>query len=1074
MKPVHVAMNKITIPTYTPAQYETLPMFAENRVHQRSSGNPYPNPIVNQIKQDQLEDKKYDVIILENDYLYLEILPEIGGRIFTARDKTNGYDFFYRQHVIKPALIGMLGLWISGGIEFNWPVHHRPSTFLPVDTSIEHNPDGSVTVWMSEHEPLDRMKGMVGIHLAPDAAIFETKIRLFNRTNLHRSFLWWENTAVPVNEQYRIFFPPDVTYVQFHYQKATGGYPIMDEYFNTQDNRGGVDIRFHKNTRQATSYFCGPSRFDFFGGYDEGKQAGVVHYASHHTAVGRKLFTWGYRRLEKTWEHALTDQDGPYAELMAGSFSNNQPDFAWLEPFEVKEFSQSWFPIKEIGEVKQANEQMAISVEKDRIGIHPVRSHRNVDILVFKGNSLQFTAKTTLEVSQPVFVTIPGLEGYSRIEFHSNGVELLRYECPQAPQEHTVPPPIQDYRKPHELTSAQQCFISGMHVAQYRDPIIESELFWKRGLELDPSHIGCRLGLGWYYLSKLRFSEAEQILRPAHATETALNSHPSSPWISYYLGLSLKEQGKLQEADDLLHSVLWIRGGISIASTILAQIACIRGSFTEALRLLREGQKYGGYNQKCKQLEISVLRLLGKQGQAKELAQSLLKEDVLDFYARNEAELLGIQIPQAIQKSDAIQTALDIATDYLDAGMKEEAAKILCAPGFSNPMQVYLHAYITANTEEYDAAETIPETYVFPSRKWELQALHQAIKTRSDNKNEKAYLFLGDILYGTTRNHSAALEAWELAGESIQALRNRAVGRFSQDHMDMTVQELMRQAIEKSPKHLQLWYEYLRLMELQGIMPEDRIKVWEQLGIAATTRDDIFLLGVHAYNQAGRFETAKELLISHRFIPCEGGEHAVANEYFLANLGMACHAMMKQDWETAIARLAENNDIPECLGGGIWHEVMKTPYLYLSGICQEQMQCGSGRQFFIEVDSFPINYFTIMYLPSFPIWKALSRRAMGMSTETDLQDIHAQYDSRIQQPLEGFFSATPFFESFIEDPGQSQRQHYGLLLALCHAASHETKQAIGYCNTVLAECPFNIRAKLLKDFIRSNANMAIL
>jgi uncharacterized protein DUF5107 len=58
-------------------------------------------------------------------------LPEIGERIHVGIDKTNGYDFFYRQNVIKPALVGLAGPWISGGVEFNWPQHYRPTTFMP-------------------------------------------------------------------------------------------------------------------------------------------------------------------------------------------------------------------------------------------------------------------------------------------------------------------------------------------------------------------------------------------------------------------------------------------------------------------------------------------------------------------------------------------------------------------------------------------------------------------------------------------------------------------------------------------------------------------------------------------------------------------------------------------------------------------------------------------------------------------------------------------------------------------------------------------------------------------------------
>lgn len=210
---VKVSVSKVSIPTYTEPEREELPMFAENRVHQRSSGNPYPNKIVLKVNREQKVDKEYTLIKLENEYLELQILPEIGGKIYAAKDKTNGYDFFYKNHVIKPALIGALGSWISGGLEFNWPFHHRASSFMPTDYEIEKLPGGGVVVWVSEHDPTDRMKGMVGIVLNPGESIFETRVKLSNITPLRHSFLWWENVAVPSNKNYEIFFPHDVSHV---------------------------------------------------------------------------------------------------------------------------------------------------------------------------------------------------------------------------------------------------------------------------------------------------------------------------------------------------------------------------------------------------------------------------------------------------------------------------------------------------------------------------------------------------------------------------------------------------------------------------------------------------------------------------------------------------------------------------------------------------------------------------------------------------------------------------------------------------------------------------------------------
>ena len=170
-------MAPVTIPTYEVPPPDPNPMFLEKRVYQGSSGRVYPNPFTDRLSDDRV-DHAWNAVHLENRYLRLMVLPEIGGRIHVGLDRTNGYDFFYRQNVIKPALVGLLGPWISGGVEFNWPQHHRPSTYAPVDWSIEEHADGSVTVWCSEHEPMDRMKGMHGITVHPDSALVEVRVRL--------------------------------------------------------------------------------------------------------------------------------------------------------------------------------------------------------------------------------------------------------------------------------------------------------------------------------------------------------------------------------------------------------------------------------------------------------------------------------------------------------------------------------------------------------------------------------------------------------------------------------------------------------------------------------------------------------------------------------------------------------------------------------------------------------------------------------------------------------------------------------------------------------------------------------
>ena len=230
LHPVQVSREDVVLPTYAPAAPDRNPMFLEKRVYQGSSGKVYPLPFTDRVAEAPTP-RAWKAIRLENAFIDVLILPELGGRIHVGRDKTNGYDFFYRQDVIKPALVGLAGPWISGGVEFNWPQHHRPSTFMPADAHVERHPDGAVTVWLSEHDPMARMKGMHGVTVYPDRAYIELRARVFNRTQHPQTFLWWANVATRVHERYQSVFPRDVTYVADHAKRATSRFPRTDGHY---------------------------------------------------------------------------------------------------------------------------------------------------------------------------------------------------------------------------------------------------------------------------------------------------------------------------------------------------------------------------------------------------------------------------------------------------------------------------------------------------------------------------------------------------------------------------------------------------------------------------------------------------------------------------------------------------------------------------------------------------------------------------------------------------------------------------------------------------------------------------
>ena len=131
---VKMREGTITLPAYRVNAPEKAPLFERDFAYQRAKRGVYPYAM-NDNPTDEKIDTTYRALFLENDYLEVCVLPDIGGRLFYATDKTNGYEIFYRQHVIKPANVGMLGAWISGGVEWNVFHHHRATSQYPIDTS---------------------------------------------------------------------------------------------------------------------------------------------------------------------------------------------------------------------------------------------------------------------------------------------------------------------------------------------------------------------------------------------------------------------------------------------------------------------------------------------------------------------------------------------------------------------------------------------------------------------------------------------------------------------------------------------------------------------------------------------------------------------------------------------------------------------------------------------------------------------------------------------------------------------------------------------------------------------------
>jgi tetratricopeptide (TPR) repeat protein len=1052
---VIASVEKITLLAYPEPPAEEMPMFAENRVHQRTSGNPWPNHVVLKVDRKNKADREYTCIRLENKYLRIEILPELGGRIYSALDKTTGYDFFYKQHVIKPALIGCLGSWVSGGLEFNWPFHHRPSTFMPADYHIERKEDGSAIVWLSEHDPMERMKGMVGVCLKPGEAIFETRVRLANRTPVSSSFLWWENTAVPVNKSYQIFFPRDVSYVNFHYKRSVTTYPIASNatgIFNGIRFDGGTDISLHKNTIQPTSYFSAASKYDFFGGYDHSRRCGVIHVASHHVSSGKKMFTWAYNHLSKSWENALTDTDGQYAELMAGCYSDNQPDFSWIEPYETKNFSQYWFPIGTVGVPVFANVNGAASWDDETLKIQPTKDFPAARIIIKDGEKTVFETTVDLRAGQVAAFACGSKPGCS-VDVYCGGL-IMGYRHEEAGKLN-IPDPISDMPNHKTAKTAQELYLEGVHVWQYRDPAVLPDVYWKEALARDGEHVDSLLALGDFYYKRAEFDKALDHAQRAHDVLTKYNKQPRSGRVFYQLGLVYLRTGDVKKACDMFHKAAWNMDCHSAAMTQIAAIDGRLGNHGDMLKHSANALLYNAENPLATVHNAMASLKLNDIAGATAKIEGILNTDPLNHFARYVHCLCGKKSAAEFHSalgSDPSQTALDVAFDLIACGMEDEAGALLKGVNDKSPIIYYM-------LEDYENAENAALKSSFPFRLEEYELLKRI--TRENPGLPMARYYFGCLLYAKGQFEKAA-EQFRAAIDGNPGFyipyRNLAVAYYSHLGKKDEVLPLLAKALALHPGDGQLVFETAHVMGKLGVEPGERIG-FVLNNTKGTMRDDICIELARAYNQNGGYEKTLELFKDHTFVPCEGGEHATAEQYMFAHHAIGRGLLGEKKFGEALEAFRKAQVLPQNLGAGLWHEARLVPHQYYEALCLDGLgEKEEAEKLYRHIVCLTVDYFSNMHLPELPYYQAVSHVRMGDGLKgRALMDGCLKKWTKDRNVIDpGYFATTPFFVSYCDGAKEMREAYFSYLLGFVRRfAGENSKEHELFKKSVSLE-PYNL------------------
>jgi len=960
--------EEVAIPTYEIGEAEKNPIFLEKRVYQGSSGVVYPYPVIEKIA-DKKADKTYNAVFLENEYLKIMILPELGGRVQMAYDKIKQRHFIYYNQVIKPALVGLTGPWISGGIEFNWPQHHRPSTFLPVDYTIENNADGSITVWVSENEKMFHQKGMAGFTLYPGKAYLEIKGRLYNPTPVPQTFLWWANPAVAVNDFYQSVFPPDVHAVFDHGKRDVSTFPIATGTYYKIDYSAGVDISNYKNIPVPTSYMAINSEFNFVGGYENDTQAGVLHVANHHISPGKKQWTWGNGDFGKAWDRNLTDEDGSYIELMAGVFTDNQPDFTWLQPYEEKTFSQYFLPYRELGIVKNASKDVLLNMEKvgDKVVIkvfvtskeNKVRIHLTYNpstspltaLLEESGTeAVLFSEKVDLSPEsvyvKEIFVGEIELSDLCLSVYDDNGCELLAIRTEE--QERPKAEAAKAALSPEETPTCEQLYLTGLHLEQYRHATYNATDYYREALRRDPTDLRNNNAMGLWLLRKGKFTEAETYFRKAIETQLQRNPNPYDGEPHYNLGLTLQYQGKTKEAYDAFYKSCWNAAMQDAGYFGCSQISCINNHFDEALFEIDKSLIRNWHNHKARTLKVSILRKLSRNEDALILINESLKIDLFNFGCRFEKYLLTNENDVLTELNQLMRGEIHnyeiVALDYIAAGMYAEAIQLLesgvkvCA---TSPMTYYYMGWaLTLAGKDakvvFEKAAVHAPDFCFPNRLEAISALECAQITNPFDA--KASYYLGNLWYDK-RQYPEAIACWEKSAELDDTFptvfRNLALAYFNKLNQEKMAVDMLERAFSLNSSDARILMELDQLYKRICRPHAERFAFLEKHFHLVEQRDDVYLEYVTLCNQLGNYSKAIELIDRRIFHPWEGGEGKVPAQYQLARVELAKQYLAENEYYQAIKLLEECLVYPHNLGEGKLHGAQENDFYYWLGCAYE-------------------------------------------------------------------------------------------------------------------------------------------
>ena len=683
--------------------------------------------------------KEWKVITLENEYIKVFVLPQVGGKVWGAIEKSTGKDFIYHNEVMKFRNIAMRGPWTSGGIEFNFGlIGHTPATATPVDYVTTTEPDGTVTCTVGMIDLPSRTQWRVKVSLSPNEAYFKTNSTWYNPTPLAHPYYNWITAAAKATDDLEFYIPGETA---LHHNGDPRDWPSDDqnrELWKYKQNDFGTNKSYHI-----------VGKYDnYFGGYWTEENIGFGHMARHEQMPGQKLWLWSLARDGGIWEDLLTDTNGQYIEFQAGrllnqyfsdEFDNPITEIAFA-PHLTDEWEQVWFPVKETGGISAVRGDLVLHIEgsnEGRILKISALSSINDDLSVFVNN--EPITEEALSLSPLELFTLE-IKSAGKLKILLGDEEIYSDEDQL---DRKLKRPMVN-ASGVKLREAQLLYYQASELSKRRK-YIEAKFNLKQCLELEPDHIRAVKLMAEIHHRDGKYDSS------IYFANIALQFDTYDFEANYFAGLSYKALGDKYNALD----ALGIAGrSMEYRSAAYAEIAQLELKHQELEASIKNAQyalEFNSKNVSALQTLAIAYRFMEKNKGHDQTIDRLLKIDPLNHFARLEKHLMSKSARDVIEFQDNItnefpfQTHIEIASIYSNLNLYQDAITVLLSSTkhplvdlwisynmYQNemPYQPYLNKSISASPE-----------FAFPYRTETLEMLKWA-NEESDSWKLDYYLGL--------------------------------------------------------------------------------------------------------------------------------------------------------------------------------------------------------------------------------------------------------------------------------------------------------------------------------------------